>query len=85
MKLGRKITVKRTRCGDIGGSEMKLLVTVDHAIGRFVGKNEVAEARRVQLYGGLSLDATSDDLSSDGTLFWRAIPKLGGVSKTRKL
>ena len=57
---------------------MKVLVAVDHAIGRFVGKNEVTEARRVQLYGRLSLDATSDDLSSDGTLFWRAIPKLGG-------
>jgi hypothetical protein len=53
---------------------MKLLVTVDHAIGRFVGKKEVPEARRVQLYGGLSLHPTSDDLSSDGTLFWRAIP-----------
>ena len=85
MKLGRKITVKRTCCGNIGGSEMKLLVTVDHAIGWFVGKKEVAEARRVQLYGGLSLDATSDYFSSDGALFWRAIPKPGGVSQKRKL
>jgi hypothetical protein len=57
---------------------MKLLVTVDHAIGRFVGKKEVAETWRVQLYGRFSLNATSDDLSSDETLFWRAIPKLGG-------
>lgn len=85
MKLGRKITVKCTCCGNIRGGEMKILVTVNHAIGRFVGKKEVAEAGRVQLYGGLSLDTTSDDLSSDGTLFWRAIPKLGDVSKTRKL
>lgn len=85
MKLGRKITVKRTCCGNIGGGKMKLLVTVNHAIGRFVGKKEVAEARRAQLYGGLSLDATSDDLSFDGTLFWRAIPNLRSVSKTRKL
>ena len=85
MKLGRKITVKRTCCGNIGRGEMKVLVAVDHAIGGFVGKKEVAEARRVQLYGGFSLDATSNDLSSDGTLFWRAIPKFGGVSKTIKL
>jgi hypothetical protein len=49
---------------------------VDHAIGGFVGEEEVAEARRVQLYGSLSLDATSDDLSFDGTLFGRAVSKL---------
>jgi len=63
---------------------MKLLVTVNYTIDRFVGKKEVAEARRVQLNGGLSLDATSDDLSFDGTLFGRAVTELRGISRTRK-
>ena len=79
MKLSHKITVKRTCCGNIGSGEMNVQVTVGYAIGRFVGKNEVAKAGWVQLYGRLSLDTTSDDLSSDGALFWRAIPKLGGT------
>ena len=76
MKLGRKITVERACRRNIGCSKVKLLVTVDHAIGGFVGEEEVAEARRVQLNRSLSLDATSDDLSFDGTLFGRAISKL---------
>jgi hypothetical protein len=76
MKLGRKITVESACCRNIGCGKVKLLVTVDHAIGGFVGEEEVAEARRVQLYGSLSLDATSDDLSFDGTLFGRAVSKL---------
>lgn len=85
MKLDCKITVKRTCCGYIGGGEIKLLVTMNHAIGRFVGEKEIAEAWWVQLYGGLSLDATSDNLPFYGTLFRLAIPKPGGVSETSKL
>jgi hypothetical protein len=76
MKLGRKISMERTRCGNAGSGKVKILVTVDHAIGGFVCKKEVAEARRVHFYGGLSLDATSDDLSFNGTLFGRAISEL---------
>ena len=76
MKLGRKITVERTCCGNVRGCKIKLLVTVDHAIGRFVGKKEVAEARRVQLYRSLSLDPASDDLSFYGTMFGCAISEL---------
>jgi len=47
IELGAKITMERTCCGNARGGEMEMSVTVNHAIGGFVGEEEVAEARRV--------------------------------------
>ena len=76
IKLGRKVTVESTRCGNVGCGEIKRLVTVNHAVCRFVCKEEVTEARRMQLYGWLSLHAASDDFSFDRALFGRSISGL---------
>ncbi len=76
IELGRKIMVESTCCGDTGRGEINLLVAANHPICWFVGKEEVAKARRVQLYGGLAMNATSDDFSFDRTLFRRAISEL---------
>ena len=47
IKLGREITVERTCCGNGGCGEIRILVTVNHAMCWFISKEEVAEARRV--------------------------------------
>lgn len=76
IKLGRKVAVESTCCGNVGCGEIERLVTVNHAICRFVCKEEVTEARRMQLYGWFFLHATSDDFSFDGALFGRSISGL---------
>ena len=76
IKLGRKVAVESTCCGNVGCGEIKRRVAVNHAICRFICEEEVTEARRVQLYGWFSLHAASDDFSFDGALFGRAISEL---------
>jgi hypothetical protein len=48
-------------------------------MGRFVSKEEVAEAWGINLYAGLPLDATGDDVSYNGLFLGGAIPGVQSV------